>query len=464
MAPAAGLAAACGAFAWLLQGAAATGLPFVHATGGHSEGDAASLVRKEGQDQKWWARVGDRVYHTPSSNTGLSANVSDYYVALGSESALTDDMKQHVVGGSGRWHIMHLPEGPAMVEVAQAGARRSSLSQLTQLTHGMVLSSRFPAYSHATAEILDATRLSTEAKAASFITTDAVMGYLNELVSFPTRSYSNETAQQQTQAFLQRTFSELGFTTCLHSFESQAGEQKNIVAYVPGSGRGTVVVGAHYDSRPFEGAAPGAEDNGSGVAALLAIARAFKKANVQPKKSVYFVAFAAEEAGLWGSQAFVQSFEKGALPADCSWSNLGSSFLQGKHFHFAARDHVAILMDEVGWRSPKYSDTVVNLEATDWAGEVMDELAQANKVNNGDAVHLVHNNHPFGSDHMSFLNERIQAVLVINGDDEAYPNYHQSTDTVSNVSPDMVVQVGKLVLGGALRLSERTSATASRDI
>merc|ERR1719450_403966 len=121
-------------------------------------------------------------------------------------------------------------------------------------------------------------------------------------------------------------------------------------------------------------------------------------------------------------------------------------------------------MDEVGWRSPKYSDTVVNLEATDWAGEVMDELAQANKVNNGDAVHLVHNNHPFGSDHMSFLNERIQAVLVINGDDEAYPNYHQSTDTVSNVSPDMVVQVGKLVLGGALRLSERTSATASRDI
>merc|ERR1711957_431801 len=76
-------------------------------------------------------------------------------------------------------------------------------------------------------------------------------------------------------------------------------------------------VGAHYDSRPFSGAAPGADDNGSGVAALLAIAKAFTDTKAQTKKNVYFVGFAGEEDGLDGSAAYTKALFEGGLPEEC---------------------------------------------------------------------------------------------------------------------------------------------------
>lgn len=65
---------------------------------------------------------------------------------------------------------------------------------------------------------------------------------------------------------------------------------KNIVAELRGASDDVVIVGAHYDS--VEGS-PGADDNASGVAAMLALARAF--AHAKPARTLRFVAFANEE-------------------------------------------------------------------------------------------------------------------------------------------------------------------------
>lgn len=74
-----------------------------------------------------------------------------------------------------------------------------------------------------------------------------------------------------------------------------------------------VVVGAHYDhigrwvsysrDRPGMGIRRGADDNASGTAALLELAR--RLASDPPDRSVLFIAFDAEEIGLFGSRAFV---------------------------------------------------------------------------------------------------------------------------------------------------------------
>lgn len=71
------------------------------------------------------------------------------------------------------------------------------------------------------------------------------------------------------------------------------------------------VMGAHYDSilggsesDPFS-AAPGAHDNASGVAAALEVARVMKENDFSPDGSIEFVAFAAEELGLYGSWDYV---------------------------------------------------------------------------------------------------------------------------------------------------------------
>merc|ERR1740123_524815 len=100
-------------------------------------------------------------------------------------------------------------------------------------------------------------------------------------------------------------------------------------------------------------------------------------------------------------------------------------------------------MDEVGWVSHNrgYEREMVNLESYDWTSEVMQHLAASSRDHNGDSLEVVHSSNPFGSDHMSFLERGMKAVLVINGDDEAYPNYHMSSDTIDNVNTEYAAKI-----------------------
>ena len=70
-----------------------------------------------------------------------------------------------------------------------------------------------------------------------------------------------------------------------------------------------IVVGAHLDhvgAQADEIFFPGANDNASGVAVILEIARIFRKYRLEPKRSIIFVAFSAEESGLYGSEYFAE--------------------------------------------------------------------------------------------------------------------------------------------------------------
>lgn len=84
-------------------------------------------------------------------------------------------------------------------------------------------------------------------------------------------------------------------------------------AYYPDS---ICIIGAHHDcivqvGNPFV-FAPGANDNASGVAATLEVARVLKLSNFTPKTSIRFVTFAAEELGLYGSKDYAKkAFERG---------------------------------------------------------------------------------------------------------------------------------------------------------
>jgi len=96
--------------------------------------------------------------------------------------------------------------------------------------------------------------------------------------------------------YMTRTFREITYSTW----------QYNVIATLDGRDHDSLsIVGAHYDSYaadsdPFT-FAPGANDNASGVAAVLEIARIIRKERFRPKHTIRFVAFAAEELGLHGS-------------------------------------------------------------------------------------------------------------------------------------------------------------------
>ncbi len=85
--------------------------------------------------------------------------------------------------------------------------------------------------------------------------------------------------------------------------------QKSVEFTIYGNGNAgeTVILGAHLDSiasGPVETMrAPGADDDASGVAGLTEVIRVLMAGNYVPKRNIRFIAYAAEEVGLWGSQA-----------------------------------------------------------------------------------------------------------------------------------------------------------------
>jgi hypothetical protein len=91
-------------------------------------------------------------------------------------------------------------------------------------------------------------------------------------------------------------FQAAGLAPTFESWDEDGVASANVVAEVPGSAE-IVLVGAHFDSAH---GSPGANDNASGVAALLALARSF--ATARPARTLRFVAFANEEPPFFGTE------------------------------------------------------------------------------------------------------------------------------------------------------------------
>jgi len=90
--------------------------------------------------------------------------------------------------------------------------------------------------------------------------------------------------------FIEDSFSRAGLHPRRDSYELRGQACHNIEAEIPGTRPDVVLIGAHYDSVL---GSPGANDNGSGVAALLALARHF--AGKPAQQTLRFVAFVNEE-------------------------------------------------------------------------------------------------------------------------------------------------------------------------
>ena len=118
------------------------------------------------------------------------------------------------------------------------------------------------------------------------------------------RNFQRYTELQASADFIEQSFKSAGFTPRRDSYELRGRSFDNIEAELRGTGTEIVLVGAHYDSVI---GSPGANDNASGAAALLALARRF--AAKKPAHTLRFVAFVNEEppffqTGQMGSQIY----------------------------------------------------------------------------------------------------------------------------------------------------------------
>jgi hypothetical protein len=103
--------------------------------------------------------------------------------------------------------------------------------------------------------------------------------------------------------------------------------QYNVIAELRGSRYpdSVIIIGAHYDAIVSSGdpfiSTPGANDNASGTAAMIEIARVMKKKDYRPLSSVQFVAFGAEEMGLLGSYSYSSRIEQMGMPVKLMINN-----------------------------------------------------------------------------------------------------------------------------------------------
>lgn len=127
---------------------------------------------------------------------------------------------------------------------------------------------------------------------------ETYLRHVIETISIP-RHYQAEKANNEWIArWILHQFETFGYSV---SFQ---GRFQNILILPPTSlSPSSILVGAHYDSVPCS---PGADDNGSGIAVLLACAKALAKQNFPT--SVVFLAFNREEDYLIGSQEFVTEY------------------------------------------------------------------------------------------------------------------------------------------------------------
>lgn len=107
---------------------------------------------------------------------------------------------------------------------------------------------------------------------------------------FHPRSYYDTGNLARCASYIEGRFRETGLTVTNQTYTAFNTPCRNVIAVIPGRDPRRVVIGAHYDAVP---GSPGADDNASGVAGLLELARLLR--GVTPERTVELVAYCTEE-------------------------------------------------------------------------------------------------------------------------------------------------------------------------
>ena len=206
----------------------------------------------------------------------------------------------------------------------------------------------------------------------------------------------------------------------------------NLVGYLPGrdaaAARDIIVVGAHHDH--LGAGHLGANDNASGVAALLAIAQALHRA--PPRRTVAFVAFGGEELGLLGS-AYFAAHPPAALPLDRIVYDINLDMV-GSHGSTGA---VAAM------------GTFPGLPAT----PIVQALAAAHP-----GLHVGLGGRGVGSDHEAFCQAGIPYVFLWTPDRRCY---HQRCDTTARLDTAHLAAIAALAGELVARLGDAPADLAA---
>ncbi|MCT4628749.1 M28 family metallopeptidase [Winogradskyella sp.] len=231
-------------------------------------------------------------------------------------------------------------------------------------------------------------------------------------------------------------------------------ESQNVIAYIEGSEfpNEYIYITAHSDHEGIvEGKIyPGADDNGSGTAAVFEMAEAFKKAandGYRPKRSVVFLHVTAEEVGLHGSRYYT---DNPIFPIENTVSTLNIDMIgRVDKRHKDNEDYIYVIgadriSTELHFIIQEANSSFVNLNLDYKYNEEND-----------------HNRYYYRSDHYNFALKNIPVVFFFNGEHE---DYTKPTDTPDKINYPLLAKRTKLIFSTAWYLANSPNRLKSEII
>ncbi|MBN1676986.1 MAG: M20/M25/M40 family metallo-hydrolase [Candidatus Thermoplasmatota archaeon] len=278
------------------------------------------------------------------------------------------------------------------------------------------------------------------------ISGDDMIATVQDLQNLGSRAFCVNQSREAAE-YIYGRFHELGLDVSYQNFSFSGYSASNVVAVVQGSKPDARVLlfGAHYDSENNMATdlsmaealpAPGADDDASGVAAVIELAEALR--DVRSEQTLKFVAFGAEElgfddaGGLKGSSHFVALEKAGGEVYEC-----------------------AVVLDMIGYAGSLGDSGVIVTSSAD-----VPFAASADKaVGKWDLrlhMRVERNSMITYSDHASFWYAGYPAVLVVEELSESgrpiNPHYHSSDDTVERLSEPQMENLTRCLLASALAI------------
>lgn len=241
--------------------------------------------------------------------------------------------------------------------------------------------------------------------------------------------------------YIHDTFKELGYRPDNQAYQSEGKTVKNLIAEHVGSAKPEeiVVVGAHYDSVL---GSPGANDNGSGVAALLELARLLKDQKLD--RTVRFVAFVNEEPPFYyteemGSRVYATRARKRGehITAMLSLETIGyySDSPGSQHYPFPLNLFYPDTANFIGF--------VGNLSSRGLVRRALKAFRRHTPFPSEGVASPGWITGIGWSDHWSFWREGFPAIMITDTAFFRYAHYHSPTDTPDKIDYTRAARVVK---------------------
>lgn len=272
--------------------------------------------------------------------------------------------------------------------------------------------------------------------------------WINEMSSFPTRhtksKYINQAAKYLKQEFNKIGYNDVTYHRYISEIDGTKYDLKNVICHKKGSNKQVILICAHYDSRMEDlkdelSLAPGANDNATGVAAILEISRILH--SIKLGHDIIFALFSGEEQDFLGSSQYAKFVVKNGV----NIYRLINLDMLG----FPLFNHGKVTVERDNNKKRKHNQIKENDRESVKFAKLMKDASRYTDIH-------VRLDSIYDSDYEPFEAQGTVVIGAYDGSAKAKnPHYHSTTDTTNFIDWPFLASVTKIVLATIISVARK---------